>query len=127
MGWEIGDIPEEYIEYPLTLYPVLDASYCYLEWDATRINNKLTITIKVTNESPIVAKDYRLWVGLEDKNGNLLVENMDKSFSLSFQSFMWSTIRLTGPRFDEMRLVVGVMDPEGIIKNLTYSEYFVTR
>ena len=23
--------------------------------------------------------------------------------------------------------VVGVMDPEGVIKNLTYSEYFVTR
>ena len=54
-------------------------------------------------------------------------EALSAPFNLAFKETRWSTLKLTGPRFETLRLVIGVMTPEGEVMDKLYSAYFTTR
>ncbi|MFH0851068.1 MAG: hypothetical protein V1924_09035, partial [Candidatus Bathyarchaeota archaeon] len=72
------------------------------------------------------AEGYRVWVALEDQSGFLRAEAQSASFNLSFKESRWDTLKLKGPRFETLRLVIGVMTPEGEIIGKLYSTFFTT-
>jgi hypothetical protein len=127
LGWSLGKIPEEYEANDAVIYPIADEPFFVIEWDASRINEKVTVEISISNESPVKALGYKPWIGLEDLEGNILEEKTDASFDLEFLESRLFVMRINGPRKSEMRLVLGVQDPEGKIIAKVYSEFFKTR
>lgn len=127
LGWTLGKIPEEYDANDAVIYPVADDPFFVIEWKAKRINEKVTVEIRISNESPIKAISYQPWIGLEDIEGNILEEKKDTSFDLEFLETRSFDMRVNGPRHSEMRLVLGVQDPDGKIVAKVYSEFFKTR
>ncbi|OGD47868.1 hypothetical protein A3K69_06030 [Candidatus Bathyarchaeota archaeon RBG_16_57_9] len=126
-GWDIGKVPAEFNHKATEVFPVGDAPYVYQSWSATRRNERVTLDVKSTNEGRLTAEGYRVWVALEDLDGNVRAEALSAPFNLAFKETRWSTLKLTGPRFETLRLVIGVMTPEGEVMDKLYSAYFTTR
>lgn len=126
-GWEIGEVPKEFNYEAAEVFPVGVTPYIYQSWSATRKNEKVTIQVKSTNEGRMPAQGYRVWVALEDQGGFIRSEAQSVAFNLSFKELRWDTLRLTGPRYETLRLVIGVMTPEGEIISELYSTFFDTR
>ena len=125
-GWWLGDVPFSYNYTEYTLFPIEDDPYIAHTWDAVRKNERVTITATYTNDTPFDATGYRAWVGIElddgyefGKTGTLI--------ELDFKESKTTTLKIEGPRFARMRLVVGVQAPDGSVQNKVYSEYFTTR
>ena len=126
-GWEIGKVPAEFNHEAAEVFPVGTAPYVYQSWSATRRNERVTLTVKSTNEGRLTAEGYRVWVALEDQDGAVRAEALSAPFNLAFKETRWSTLKLTGPRFETLRLVIGVMTPDGEVIDKLYSAYFTTR
>jgi len=126
-GWEEGEVPPEHDPEEATIYPVEEMPFLAYRWTATRVNNKATVKIHVTNEGAVAAEDYRVWLAVEDQDGFIWAEKLSSYFDMAFGEESWFTLKVTGPRFEKQRLVVGIMDPEGETSFLSYSEYYTTR
>jgi len=126
-NWEIGSIPIEHVGKQVTIDSVDAIPFLTHTWDATRRNNVVDVTITYTNESPVTDPDYRAWVGIELDNGQLYSEKIGSSLDLEFGESMEERLVIEGPRYDTMRLVVGVMTPDGEVITKKNSEYFTTR
>ena len=114
----------KYTEY--TLFPIDDEPYIAHIWDAERKNEKLTVTVTYTNETPLDATGYMEWVGIELSDGYEFGKT-GTLIELGFKESKTTTLKIEGPRFQTMRLVVGVQAPDGSVQNKVYSEYFTTR
>jgi archaellum component FlaC len=126
-GWEEGEVPPEHDPEEATIYPVEEIPFLAYSWTATRLNNKATVKVHVTNEGALTAEDYRVWLAVEDEDGFIVAETHSSYFDMAFGEDRWFTLKVTGPRFMKQRLVVGIMDPEGETSFLSYSEYYTTR
>ncbi|HUV35274.1 MAG TPA: hypothetical protein VMW22_10065, partial [Candidatus Desulfaltia sp.] len=125
-GWDIGIVPAGFNYEATEVFPVGMTPYVYPSWSATRRNERVTIQVKSTNEGRLPAEGYRVWVALKDQSGFIRVEAQSVTFNLSFKEFRWDTLKLRGPRFETLRLVIGVMTPEGEIIGKVYSTFFTT-
>ncbi len=126
-GWEEGEVPPEHDPEEATLYPVEEMPFLAYSWTATRLNNKATVKIHVTSEGAVSAEDYRVWLAVEDQDGFILAETHSSYFDLAFGEETSFKLKVTGPRFEKQRLVIGIRDPEGETCFLSYSEYYTTR
>ena len=126
-GWNVGQIPPEFSHYAAEVFPVGTAPYVYPSWSATIRNEKVTVQVQSTNEGRLTAEGYRVRVVLEDESGEVRAETQSPAFSLAFEESRSDTLKLTGPRFETLRLVISVMTPEGESMGEQYSEYFTTR
>ena len=125
-AWDIGEVPAGFNYEATEVFPVGMTPYVYQSWSATRRNERVTIQVKSTNEGRLPAEGYRVWVALKDQSGFIRVEAQSVTFNLSFKEFRWDTLKLRGPRFETLRLVIGVMTPEGEIIGKVYSTFFTT-
>lgn len=125
-GWDIGKVPNEFSYEATEVFPVGLTPYVYQSWSASRRNERVTIQVKSTNEGRLPAEGYRVWVALEDQSGFIRAETQSASFNLSFKESRWDTLKLTGSRFETLRLVIGVMTTEGEIVGKLYSTFFTT-
>jgi len=125
-AWDIGEVPAGFNYEATEVFPVGMTPYVYPSWSATRRNERVTIQVKSTNEGRLPAEGYRVWVALKDQSGFIRVEAQSVTFNLSFKEFRWDTLKLRGPRFETLRLVIGVMTPEGEIIGKVYSTFFTT-
>ena len=126
-GWSEGEVPPEHDPEEATIYPVEEMPFLAYSWTATRENNKATVKIYVTNEGAVSAEDYRVWLAVEDQDGFIWAETRSSYFDMAFGEDMSFKLKVTGPRYEKQRLVVGIMDPEGETSFLSYSEYYTTR
>jgi hypothetical protein len=126
-GWEEGDVPPEHDPEEATIYPIEEMPFLAYSWTATRVNNKATVNVHVTGEGAVPAEDYRVWLAVEDQDGFILAETHSSYFDLAFGEEASFKLKVTGPRFMKQRLVVGIKDPDGETRFLSYSEYYTTR
>jgi hypothetical protein len=126
VGWDVGEVPEGFDYEAAEVFPVGVAPYVYQSWSATRRTERLTVQVKSTNEGRITAEGYRVWVALEDQDGFIRAETQSAAFNLAFKESRYDTLKLTGPRSETLRLVIGVMTPEGEVKDKLYSAFFTT-
>ncbi len=126
-GWEIGSIPIEHVGKEVTIDIVDELPFLMHTWEATRRNNVVDVTITYTNESPVNGTGYRAWVGIELDNGQLYSERIGSELDLGFGESETERLSIQGPRHDTIRLIVGVLTPEGEVITQKYSEYFTTR
>ncbi len=125
-GWELGSIPIEYQNKEATIFPMWEKAFLSHTWKATRRTNKITVTVTYINESPVRAEGYKAWVGLESRDGSLLSSTESSSFEMNFLETKVVTLRVTGPLDKEMRLMVGFIDSDELVRDVTYSTYFTT-
>ena len=125
-GWHPGDVPfaYKYIEYEL--FPIVEESYLAHTWTAQRKNEKITVHATYTNETPYNATGYSSWIGIEMDDGYGFGK-IGAPIELDFKESKAVTLKINGPRFARMRMVVGVSAPDGTIQNKVFSEYFTTR
>ena len=126
-GWDIGAVPPEHNPDEASIYPVEEIPFLAYSWTATRLNNKATVKVHVTNEGALTAEDYRVWLAVEDEDGVIVAETHSSYFDMAFGEDASFKLKVTGPRFMKQRLVVGITDPEGETSFLSYSEYYTTR
>jgi uncharacterized membrane-anchored protein YhcB (DUF1043 family) len=126
-GWEIGEVPPEHEGKDVTIDVVENTPFLMHRWEAKRNNNIVDVTITYTNESPIVGSGYRAWVGIELESGELYNDKIGSELDLGFGVSKDVKITIEGKRHDTMRLVVGVLTPDGEVITKKYSEYFTTR
>jgi hypothetical protein len=126
-GWEIGNIPVEHVDKTVTLYEVNSMPFLTHTWEATRTNEQVTATITYTNESPVNGTGYHAWIGIELDTGELYSERTGAELDLRFNETKTITMSIQGPRHDTMRLVIGVLTPNGEVITKKHSTYFTTR
>ncbi len=126
-GWEIGKVPIEHVGKEVTIDGIDNIPFLMHTWTATRTINLVDITITYTNESPTNGSGYRAWVGIELDNGELWAENIGGYLDLAFGESRIVRLSVQGPRHDTMRLIIGVLAPDGEVITKKYSEYFTTR
>ncbi len=126
-GWDAGEVPPEHDPEEATIYPVEEMPFLAYSWTATRTNNKVTVRIDLTSEGAVSAEDYRVWLAVEDQDGFIWAETHSSYFDMAFGEDMSFKLKVTGPRYEKQRLVVGIMDPDGETSFLSYSEYYTTR
>lgn len=126
-GWEIGSIPVEHVGKSVEVDVVEEIPFLSHTWEATRKNEMVTATITYTNDSPTNGTGYRSWIGIELDSGELYAERIGAELDLAYGESKTVTLTTQGTRFDTMRLVVGVLTPDGDIIVKKYSTYFTTR
>jgi len=126
-GWEAGQVPPGFSVEGLEVFPVGTDPYVYQSWTATRNNEKLTVQVRTTNEGRLTAEGYRVRVTLEDEGGEVMAETQSPAFSLAFGESRSDILKITGPRFETIRLVVSYVTPGGEEIHSLYSEFFTTR
>ena len=126
-GWDIGEIPIEHVGKSVEVNVVDEIPFLTHTWEATRKNEMVTATITYTNESPVNGTGYYAWIGIELDNGELWSERIGSELDLAYGESMTVTLSVQGTRHDTMRLVVGVLDPDGEVITIKYSTYFTTR
>jgi hypothetical protein len=126
-GWEIGSIPEEHVGKPISIESIDEIPFLMHTWDAIRRNNVIDVTITYTNDSPVDGSGYKAWIGIELDNGQLFAERIGSNLDLEFGELKTEKLTIEGPRHDTMRLIVGVLTPEGDVITKKFSEYFTTR
>jgi len=126
-GWDEGEVPPEHDPEEATIYPVEEMPFLAYSWTATRENNKATVKIDLTSEGAVSAEGYRVWLAVEDQDGFIWAETHSSYFDLAFGEDTSFKLKVTGPRFEKQRLVVGIKDPDGETSFLSYSEYYTTR
>jgi hypothetical protein len=125
-GWNVGQIPPEFSHDAAEVFPVGTAPYVYPSWSATILNEKVTARVTTTNEGRLTAEGYRVRVTLEDQDGQVVAEAQSPLFSLAFEESRSDTLKLTGPRFETLRLVISIVTPGGESIGEQYSTYFTT-
>jgi len=126
-SWEIGEASKGFSYEDAEVFPIGVTPYVHQSWSATLRNVKVSIQVKSTNEGRLPAQGYRVWAALEDQGGTVRAETQSAPFNLAFKESRWDSLKLTGPRFDNLRLVIGVMTPEGEIIGKMYSTFFTIR
>ncbi|TRO52736.1 hypothetical protein E2P71_07270 [Candidatus Bathyarchaeota archaeon] len=126
-GWDIGELPIEHVEKTVTVYSIDSIPFLMHTWTATRTNNVVDVTITYTNDDPVKGTGYRAWIGIELDSGELWAEKTGTELNLGFDESKTANMSIMGPRRDTMRLIVGVLTPEGEVITEKYSEYFTTR
>jgi hypothetical protein len=126
-GWDIGEMPPEHEGKEATLFEIIDIPFLMHNWEATRRNNKVDVTVTYTNDSPISDPNYHAWVGIELDSGELYDEKIGDSLDLLFGESLTQKLVIEGPRHDRMRIIVGVLSPEGEVITQKYSQYFTTK
>jgi hypothetical protein len=126
-GWGIGEMPSEHEGKEATIFEIIDIPFLMHNWEATRRNNKVDVTVTYTNDSPNSDSKYYAWIGIELDNGVLYDEKIGESLDLSFGESLTQKLVIEGPRHDRMRIIVGVLSPDSEVITQKYSEYFTTR
>ena len=126
-GWDIGEIPIEHFGKTVTVYSIDSIPFLMHTWTATRTNNVVDVTITYTNDDPVKGTGYRAWIGIELDSGELWAEKTGTELNLGFDESKTASMSIIGPRRDTIRLIVGVLTPEGEVITEKYSEYFTTR
>lgn len=126
-GWDIGEVPQEHDPETVQVFPIHDVPFIVQSWTATRRNEKVTVEVNSINEGRVEALSYRVYVALEDQGGQVRAETLSPPFDLDFKETKWSTLKVTGPSYETLRLVVCVLTHEGERVGEQYSTYFTTR
>ncbi len=125
-GWNLGDVPFAYKYTEYELFPLVEEPYISHTWTAQRKNEKVTVSATYTNETPYNATGYESWIGIEMEDG-FSYGKTGPLIELDFEEYKTVTLKIDGPRYSKMRIIVGVSAPDGSIQNKVYSEYFTTR
>ena len=82
-GWQIGDLPEEYMESGAYLYELNPIPMCVQEWTAEwNGRTKLDVTITVTNLGSLMADNIKVSASFDAGEGYIWNQETTEEFNL---------------------------------------------
>lgn len=125
-GWELGQLPNEYIGDSAVIYPIIPLPVCTLSWTASTLRHKLTLAADIQNVGNAEATGIKVYVGIEGKEG-LVYSSAESDFlDLEVEEETTVVLQLTTPYNKLVRIVVYILDPWGNVMEESFSEWFDT-
>jgi len=126
-GWEIGEIPPEFSAYEYAdTYPLNPVPIFTHDWEAIQEGFKMKITITIENVGSALAKGIRAYAAFDAGEGYVWHQEESEPFDLHFGRDVTKKLVLDVPRNEYTRLIVGILDSEGYLIDVSYSEWFNT-
>lgn len=128
-GWQIGEKPEDFKDmsatiYPLNPIPVLTHEWT-TDWRLIRQEWKLVLNVTVKNLGTASASDIRVYAAFDqEEEGFVWNPEESDAFDLYFGRETSIELILEAPKNVYTRLIVGVLDSEGYLVDVSYSEWF---
>ncbi len=127
VGWEIGDIPDDYNGVSAYLYELAPIPICTQNWTASwKGTSQIEISITVTNEGTAMASDIRVYASFDAGEEYVWNEEESTPFSLNIGNSYSVTLVLDIPRNENTRLIIGIIDVDGYSMDESYSNWFDT-
>ena len=127
VGWEIGDIPDDYDGVSAYLYELTPIPICTQNWTASwKGTSQIEISITVTNEGTAMASDIRVYASFDAGEEYVWNEEESTPFSLNIGNSYSVTLVLDVPRNENTRLIIGIVDVDGYSMDESYSNWFDT-
>jgi hypothetical protein len=125
-GWEIGVIPDDYKGVSAYLYPLNPISVITHDWSGTQRGSKLTLNIEIENVGSAMAEDIRVYAAFDEEGEYVWNSEESEPFDLNIGAKLSRQLVLDVPSNKYTRIMVGVLDSEGYLIDVSYSEWFNT-
>lgn len=126
-GWEIGEVPSDFIDESAYLYELKPIPICIHDWNAKWLGTrKIEVIITASNVGTAMAYDIFLYASFDAGEDYIWNEEISDSFDLNIGNNVTITLVLDVPRNEHTRLIVGVVDSEGYMIDESYSSWFDT-
>jgi len=125
-GWEIGELPPQFEDTNAYIYPITPKPIITFSWEAEWVGDDLALSILVKNVGTATAKGYQVMAGLDA--GDDMWRDVESSSLFDLAPGRELTINLTitpTPGY-HTRLIVQVINEEGICVDKSYSTWFDT-
>jgi len=126
VGWEIGEIPDDYESASAYLYELVPIQICTHDWIAKWKGSKIEIIVTVKNEGTAMALDISVYAAFDAGEGYVWNQETSSSFDLNMGNSVEITLMLDPPYNKYTRLVIGIADSEGYSIDRSYSDWFDT-
>ena len=129
-GWQLGDFPEEYEGTSAYVYPLVPTAIISHDWTAewkyTANGYALEVIVNIQNVGTEAAYGLKAYSAYDAGEDMVWYPEESEPFDLNFGKET-SIILTLNPLSDKYtRLIVGVIDAEGYLIDVSYSEWFNT-
>jgi len=125
-GWEIGERPENYKGVSVYVYPLNPIPVITHDWTGTQRGSILTLNIEIENVGTAMAEDIRVYAAFDSEGDYVWNPEESDQFDLNFGANLSIQLVLDVPSNKYTRIIVGVLDSEGHLTDVSYSEWFNT-
>lgn len=126
-GWEIGDLPEDYMESSARLYALNPIPMCVQNWTAQwNGRNLIDVTVSVTNLGSAMAENIRVVSSFDAGENRVWSRQESEIFNLNIGNSFTTTLTLDVPKNENTRLIVYILNSDGFAVDRGYSEWFDT-
>jgi hypothetical protein len=126
-GWKIGEVPEEYNDVSAYFYELKAIPIITHEWSAKSYGDSVEVSITVRNQGTAIANGLRVYVAFDNENGNYVWNAIESdSFDINFGNEITLELGNTIPLDEHTRLIVGILDNDGYLIDVSYSDWFDT-
>ena len=126
-GWEIGECPPDLKDTSAYVYPLVPIPILTHDWTAIQEGFKIKLTVTVKNVGSAMAKGIKVYAAFDqEREGYVWNAEESDAFDLHFGREVTIKLILDVPKNKYTRLIVGVLDAEGYLVDISYSEWFKT-
>jgi len=126
VGWEIGEIPQDYEGSSAYLYELKPIPICTQTWIAEWKGSRLEVIVTVSNVGTALADDILVYASFDAGEGYVWNKKTSNTFDLNVGNSVEITILLDSPINKHTRLIVGISESEGYSIDESYSQWFDT-
>jgi hypothetical protein len=129
-GWELGELPDDYLDEPAYLYEMKNTAVITHDWSAEWVSTSgeysLEVVMTIQNVGTLAAYGLQAYVAYDAGDDYVWYPIESDPFDLNFGRETTITLILSPLDDEYTRLVVGVLDAEGYLIDVSYSEWFDT-
>ena len=123
-GWEIGELPENYEGVSVYVYPLNPIPVIIHDWTGTYSGSKLTLNIEIENIGTAMAEDIRAYAAFDSVSNYVWNPEESNPFDLNIGGKVSIQLVLDVPSNKYTRIMVGILDSEGYLIDVSYSKWF---
>jgi len=125
-GWQIGELPDEYQGESAHIYHLIPVPILTHNWTATQTGFKITLEVTVKNLGSAMATGIKVYAAFDAGEDYVWNPEESEAFDLNIGRDVTLKLVLNVPENEYTRLIVGILDAEGYLVDVSYSEWFHT-
>ena len=124
-GWEIGQIPDDYIDSSAFIYPMVPVAVLSHDWESNPNGFNVEIKVTVSNLGSASAENVYVYAGFDAGNDQCWNSTNSPLFDLGVDQTVEATLYLSPPLGKHTRLVIQIVY-QGYAVDESYSKWFDT-
>ncbi len=129
-GWLLGELPDDYLGEAAYLYEMENTAIITHDWSAEWVSTSgeysLEVVMTIQNAGTLAAYGLQAYVAYDAGDDYVWYPIESDPFDLNFGRETTITLILSPLDDEYTRLIVGVLDAEGYLIDVSYSEWFDT-